>query len=593
MATFLHPSELNPLQRFLQARKVLRTTSRASNPHWFSDPLHVPIQLHVRIDGTSVHAWWFHLPEQRWETGPELSESTLVDPEQALAFATSILSSKIPPKAQGLGVVLHIADEFSTAALDPDHDTPAALKELRSLIEHDPKQVLDDSSLSPEDFSWRVFPYPGTGAPTFATAIALGRRYEPFLAAFRELGEQRNFPVRTSALSAPLVALQTLPSLITEPLSRPILAALHYPNVTVLAFLNTHGDLLLLRTLQHRGHGRPVGLRHAATTTAAALEIDQPDLWILPLAESDSSTVAEDLRIAFPNSAINQVEWSHTLFASLPRPEPLACRADLVGHSGPLGESVTFSSLREEGWANQDFLPTPRELLERYPTRGEIRLLRAVGFAQLGMAALAILAIGWIVLTIVGTIRQPEWAFDPAEAQAVKQRLAGLNVERLRIEQWDNLLEDRSKAWPTMELLCRMFPEKSNTLLRSATYTARPDTTPNQPRVGFVKEWKISGFAREEAQDLLSSINSQEGITAIFADVAQSTGIQAFQPDLPSRSLTVKLSTLENSSFKPRPVEEVLDSDDTTYPFSFDLTISQRFESSDPASLATGKAPAL
>ena len=593
MATFRHPSELNPLQRFLQARKVLRTTSRASNPNWFCDALHVPFQLHVRLDGNSIQSWFFHLAERRWEPGPELSEQTLTTPESAAAFATAILGAHLPPKTQGLGVILHIADEFSTAALDPDHDTPAALKELRTLIETEPGQVLDDSSLSPDECSWRVLPYSGTGAPTFATAIAVSRRCQPFLTAFLELAEQRNFPIRTAALSAPLVALQTIPFLVGEPDSQPLLAALHYPFVTVLAFFNNPGDLLLLRTLQHRGHGRPVGLRHAATTTAASLEISNPNILVLPLSNSDSNSVAEDLGIAFPESRLTLVDWPHTPFSILPVPEPVACRIDLAGTPGPLAESVTFSSLRDESWACQDFLPPSRKLQERFPSRGEIKLLRTAGFAHLGIAALTVIAVAWITLRMVETMRQPEWSFNPGEARAVKQRLTGLNLERIRIEQWDNLLEDRSRAWPTMELLCRLFPEHSGIILRSLSHIVRPDSTQGKTKVGFAKEWRISGLAREEAQDLLTSINSQEGISAIFTDVAKLTGNQAFQTDLPSRSIIVKLAMVENSSFRPRPVEEVTDADESTYPFSFDLLITQRFEMTDPTALAVTKAPPL
>ncbi len=593
LASFRHPSELNPLQRFLQARRVLRTTSRATNPFWFTDALHVPFQLHVRIDGTEIRSWLYHLDDKRWEDGPEVTEACLTTHDAAVAFAASVLDHHLPPKTQGLGVVLHIADEFSTAALDPDHDTPAALKELRTRIESEPSQILDDSSLSPEDYSWRVLPYSGTGAPNFATAITVSRRYQPFLVAFLELAEQRNFPIRTAALSAPLVTLQTIPYLIPESDGQPILCALHYPFVTVLAFFNGHGDLLLLRTLQHRGHGRPVGLRHAATTTAASLEIASPSILVLPLANTDSKTIAEDLGFAFPGSRVSLVNWSKTPFASLSVPEPVASRIDLAGPPGPLAESVTFASLRDEGWSCQDFLPPAREMMERYPTRSEIKLLRTASFAHLGIAALTIVAIAWVALTSVGTMRQPEWSFNPAEAQAVKQRLAGLNLERLRIEQWDNLLEDRSKAWPTMELLCRLFPERCGVILRTLHHAARPDTTPGKAKVGFVKEWRFSGYAREEAQDLLNSINSQEGISAIFADVAKSTGNQAFQVDLPSRSITVKLSLLENATFKPRPIEEVIDSDESTYPYSFDLLITQRFESADPTALAVTKAPPL
>lgn len=593
MASFRHPSELNLLQRYLQARKVLRTTSRATNSAWFESAVSLPLQLHVRNDGIRIDAWIYEPAEQRWSPAPPITDEILSDPDHAAAYALSFLNSQVNPKCKALGVVLHVADEFATAALDPDHDTPAALGELRTLIATDPDRILDDSSLSPETHSWRIFPYHGTGAPQFATAISIARRCEPFVSRFRELGEQRNFPVRTCTLSAPLVTLQTIPFLSGNQLGQPLIAALHYPHLTVLAFFNGHGNLLLLRTLQHRGHGRPIGLRHAATTTAAALEIGEPSVMVLPLADGATDQVADDLRLAFPNSQVTLVDWAQSPFSALPKPEPIACHAKLAECTAPLAGSVTFSSLRDEAWNLQDFLPPARELEERYPTRSEIKLLRAAGLAHLGIAAVALVGSALFTLKIFGIMRQPEWAFNATEAAATKQRFTGLGMERLRMEQWDNLLSDRSKAWPTMELLCRLFPERSGILLRSLAHTVRPDTTPGQARVGFVKEWRISGFAREESQDHLNRINSKEGINEIFSEVAHLTGNSAFKPDLQSRTIVVNLRTNENASFKPKPVEEIVDGDDTTYPFTFDLLISQRFESSDPMALSVIKAPPL
>jgi hypothetical protein len=138
-----------------------------------------------------------------------------------------------------------------------------------------------------------------------------------------------------------------------------------------------------------------------------------------------------------------------------------------------------------------------------------------------------------------------------------------------------------------------LFPFRSGILLSKAHHTVRPDNLPGQTRAGFVKEWRISGFAREESIERLTTINTQEGISAVFTQVAAATGNAAFATDLPSRTLVVNLRTIENAGFKPRPVEELVDSDESTYPFSFDLTITQRFESTDPIALQVTKAPKL
>jgi hypothetical protein len=47
--------------------------------------------------------------------------------------------------------------------------------------------------------------------------------------------------------------------------------------------------------------------------------------------------------------------------------------------------------------------------------------------------------------------------------------------------------------------------------------------------------------------------------------------------------------TQENSGFKPTPPEETSATDETSYPFTFDLTITQRFEATDPLAINVPK----
>jgi hypothetical protein len=96
-------------------------------------------------------------------------------------------------------------------------------------------------------------------------------------------------------------------------------------------------------------------------------------------------------------------------------------------------------------------------------------------------------------------------------------------------------------------------------------------------------------MARDEAVDLLNELNTQDGINARFAEVARLTENPAFDPKLGNRSLTVNIRTQDNSGFKLLPVEESAELDESTYPFTFDLTIIQRFEATDPMALNVGK----
>jgi hypothetical protein len=109
--------------------------------------------------------------------------------------------------------------------------------------------------------------------------------------------------------------------------------------------------------------------------------------------------------------------------------------------------------------------------------------------------------------------------------------------------------------------------------------------------VGFIKEWKITGFARDEALETLNTLNTREGIAACFSEIALITGSSAFTQNTGNRNLTVNVRTQENNTFKPTPLEDSSATDESSYPFSFDLTITQRFESTDPMALSVPKVP--
>ena len=53
-----------------------------------------------------------------------------------------------------------------------------------------------------------------------------------------------------------------------------------------------------------------------------------------------------------------------------------------------------------------------------------------------------------------------------------------------------------------MEAVARLFPAKSGILLKTFNHTVRPDSAPGQAKVGFVKDWTITGLVRDEALGL-------------------------------------------------------------------------------------------
>lgn len=594
MVSYQHPSELNALQQYRQAAAILRGTSRAVNDNWYKPAIDLDFQLHIRDDGESVKSWTFHAPTSTWAPGPDFGTDGPT-PENIPTIAADIVAAARKAGCNALGVIIHVADEFATTELKPELDNPGALAELRETIVTDPQAILDDSSLSPTDHSWRLLPYPAAGSETIATIVTLTRRLEAIVSAFRDFGTSKNFPIRTLTLSEPVLGLITLAELRTEPLARPILAVLPYPRFTILAFFNEHGDLRLIRSLQHRGQRRPTNLRHAAATTAAALEFSAPEIHILPFGGAMDPQLKTDLSQVFENASIFVADWNNSPFA-VPQfpgisPEIVAATRLKTEIDTPLATSHTFATLRTEGWATQDFLPLAPHLAEVFPSRAEMKLLHSSRYLKFALAILVFAIVTWSAFGVLDMIRKPEWTFEASEASTVAARLAELGKEKSRIEHWDNLLEDRSKAWASMEMLARLFSNNSGFLVRAFNHTATPDPAAGQARLGFVKVWTITGLAEESSMERLNTLNTREGISAVFAEVARITGNQAFRTDLPSRSITISIRTSENPGYRPKPPEEIVPGDESSFPYAFEISIKQRFEGDDPLAITVSAAP--
>ncbi|KAB2640432.1 MAG: hypothetical protein DVB25_03995 [Verrucomicrobia bacterium] len=587
MVTFQHPASLNALERYQQARSMLRHSTRAANPAWYQAALDLDLQLHIRVDGPSVASCFFERRKEQWTKGPVITEAELRDAANMETCAAEILRQARLFNASALGVIIHLADEFATSELKPALDNPAALPDLREAAVQKPATILDDSSIPPDQNSWRVLPYPAQGSGVIGTTITLTRKYAPFLTTLRQTGEAHNFPIITHALSAPLVAVMGLAQYAPLVPGKAAVAILQYPWFSVLAFFNEHADLLLIRTLQHRHLRQAPNLRHALTTTYASLELIDPDLFILSLGLDLDSGLHRDLCQAFPLSRVSIV--------AVPTPDgvPTCCPEPVIAATAPpkgeAARSLTFDILRDEKWALQDFLSTPKEISEVYPTRAEMQLLRGLRLARFGLCVLGVLILAWFALGIVDIVRSAAWTFVPSQVEVIKGRLNNLTTERQKSLHWDNLLEDRSKAWTSMELLSHLFPERCGILVKSFAHSVRADSAPGQAKIGFVKEWKITGLARDEALDRLNTLNTQEGITSQFHELARATGNPAFNPAVRTRSLAVNIRTQENNTFKSLPVEETFDTDESSYPFNFDLTITQRFEGTDPMAINVSK----
>jgi len=586
-----HPASLNVFKQYLQIRQILRRTSRANNPAWYQEALLLDHQLHIRCDGDSATIHYFHKRTNAWSDGPAMDAACLHNPEQAALFARELITFARGKNAKSLGVVLHVANEFATAELKPELNDPDTLPQLRQTAVIDPAAILEDTSVSADQASWRVVPYPAEGGETIAASVVISRQLAPFLDVIRETGESQNFPLVTHALSAPLVAFTALGALVAPAEGKPFVGILQYPWFTVVGFFDKEGELKLIRTMQHRGRKRVTNFRHALNTTNVSLELQDPDVLIVPLGEEVDHMLGSDLRISMPESRIEVIQppaesqgipaWCLDLWLAVngsTRPNRLECE--------------TMRLLAQEKWALQDFLPVPPEVAELYPSFLEIRMLRIFKLARVALFLLAVGGLAWLGLEYKKTIDTPQWSFNSMDATMMRSQLANLNKERALADHWHNLLADRSKAWVAMEDLARMFPEDSGIKIKTYVHTVRP-VAPGRgvTTAGFVREWRITGLARPNGVSRLNELNTREGISAHFAEVAKLTGNAAYRTDESTRGIVVTMRSQENRQFRSPTPREYAANADSSFPLSFDIIITQQFEANDPLALTTSKAP--
>lgn len=649
--TLSQPDSLSFGKRYKQAKQVAKETSRADNPNWYADALAIDLQLHIFVGSDSGAISYIRNVESgAWAKGPNISPEMEEDPSLLKPVLDGIVSEHLSEsKKPGLGVILYVADEFSTAELGPEHQNPAEVDELRKLIRENPRSILEDHSISNESHAWRLFPYPGAASgQAFATAIAFTRRHENLLQECRDYGNDNNLPIRTRAISAPLCAISALPWLLEQKPENGFVALYHYPRFTVLSFFNVHGDLILIRTLQHHGNV-PFSPQTASAimTTAASLELENPHVFIIPMAGMPPMGMSDSLSSMLPNSQVITLsptssalhiptapseaakasdlgvtrpwKWSdltaqaavesdptqaelpesETVIPGVTRPWKLQdmaavamlsqVRLEVVSTTNPpsasnsiLAESHTFKTLVEEMWPIQDFLPSPHAEIAIYPDQLEMKILKWSKYLKFAAVAAIGLVAANSIFGVLSKMKDPAWGY---EATNPEMSLAAYNKSLNQYRHLDKLLSDRARAWSNMELLNRLFPAGSGTIIKKYDFNTRivsGNATGNQ--IPIVRVWKINGTADNKGRDYLDKLNSSAGMKRIFQKVYQGTHDESFNMKessrLPLPNIKIKMTPNARGSAARR---------NNDLPFTFDMEITQRLDNKDPLTLPLKK----
>ncbi|QIF04763.1 hypothetical protein [Roseimicrobium sp. ORNL1] len=626
MSVITDPYDLKPADVYRQARTVAAKTSRGTDGNWYRDPGDIACQWHIWFDGgREVCSATFSRSDNCWRQGPPLPLASLTTGDDIQSFLGDLMSpTYFGHKPRALGVILHVADEFSLAevASGPEiaGETADDLNVLRYNLVDSPKDFLADRDVSVDTISWRLLPFWGApGGQTRYTAVSLPRSRETFLGKLVEGGEEWRIPVRVAVTSAPMEALASL-ALLKPELRGGGLIAFPYLKYTAVFALNASGELRSARSLAHRG-GNPLPSSFGDILwnmgVAAELITNDGAGQLLPnvvIISPNSAVLNEAVRDLEAYSLKRQRIVTHALdlsshptTGSLPgnRPEFLpydAGAASQVG-SGSLSKSETFRSLWD-GWATQNFFNTAK-IDTQYPTLADLRLLRFsswfVGLLGISLVAMA----GYGIYGLFTAMRHPSWELTEAQVSATKAKHEKLFVEEKQIDVTDLLMKPRSQGWTTLELIMQLFPEDAGVRLEDFGYEVKPvtATVPAGPRpkaapgtkpagpqtFGITREWTFKGLAKPKALDLLNNLNSQRGLTALFDQVFKATNDSSLAPD-PSRQVRLVLTQNTNPRFDVKAsAGEAAKDPSLTFPYAFEAVISQTLTEKDPLALPTGK----
>ena len=618
MLTISDPCELKASDIYRQARTVASKTSRGTDGNWYRGPEELPCQWHIWFDGgREVCSAIFSRIENRWQLGPALPLANLTTAEGVEDLLGQFLSSTLFPQApKALGIILHIADEFSLAEVVQPADSTGDAADDFGLVRYnlidEPKEVLADREVSLDTTSWRLLPFWGAapGQPR-STAVALSRSREVFLQKLLACGEDIRLPIRVSVTSAAVEGLAAMP-LIMPDLRGGCLVALQYLKYTAVFAITPEGELRTARSLSHRGGSLvPTGFGDILWNMAVGAELagadgseGQPRVLLVSADSRALQAAKQDLEVY--SISRQKIYWEvvdlapHPALANIPgnRPEFLVYDPTVVEQvrSGgtPLAKTETFPSLWT-GWASQSYFDTGK-LDNRYPSLRDLRLLRFSSWFIYFLAFVLFSSAGYGTFSLFTAMNHPSWQLTPEQVKLTQSRHAKLVAERKQIDITKRLLLPRSRGWVTLEFLLQLFPEDSGVRLESFNYgmeSSRPAAAVGKGAspeyTGIARTWSFKGLVKPKAMELLSTLNSQRGLKAFFERVAEATNDTSYAPD-PTRQLTVTLTQGRNGRFDAQAAAaDLVREPALSYPFNFEATITQTMNARDPLAMPIQK----
>lgn len=603
----LLPQTASPLKLYRQAKRILRTTSRAKEPDWYRNAHELNLQWHLWIGSQSGVSAIYSRTQKQWWTGPDLppvsfetdDDGVLVGLDQPSRDALhelvrKILSAKeFGTKAKSLGIVIHLADGLRIRDLSPAFASEADFENLNELLISAPEVALGDDTVNQSDGKWRILPFLGINdGDKRSVSVQVSSKLEPIVDEFRRYGELRNIPVVVSVRSAQLEALAGVhylhPEIQTQG-SGSTLTLVQFEAMTLLFAVGNRGELQLVRPLMHRGtqHLTPYETHEVLAQTAALLNIKDPTILLVSLSglgEKTLKSLLDAYREQFPAARFHCFDVkSMELTEGIPggRFEFAVSTVE----TPPRPDEAPFQKELREKWARQDFFGPSKDEAARMPSRGDLRLLKFSGIAQ-KVALAGILAFcGWTGMDFFTKMRSEAWKLSIDAAQQKELELAKLQKERREWQHWDQLLEKRSEGWLALEALLEIFPADGGVILKDANYRAEADDSAKEGEaVGIKRYWDISGYANPEVATNLPTLGSRNRVAEMLNTIAEKNHAPYLAVGTPTREIQV---TLQQKQGTMPPSQEFPAKVARHFRTSFELNIMQNLNNKDELAINT------
>lgn len=599
----LLPANASPLKIYSQAKRILKTTSRAKEPDWYKPAHELNLQWHLWIGSHSGVSAVYSRSLKQWWTGPDLPAVSLEIDEHGSPqgldkssrdaiheLVRKILAAKeFGAKAKSLGVILHLADGIRIRELSPDFSGDDDFDSLNELLISAPDVALGDDSVDNREGKWRILPLVGIQeGPKRSLAVQVSSKLKIVAEEIANYGEMRNIPVVVNSRSAQLESLSGLAYVFPEIQAigaGSTLALIQYETMTLLFATGNRGELQLVRPLMHRGtpHLTPTETHEVLSQTAALLNIKDATIVLASVAgltKERLSVLLEPYREQFPNARVNCLDLRNCpLTEGIPggRFEFAVSTID----SAPRPDEVPFQRELRERWTHQDFYGPSKEEQARIPQRADLQLLKFSGIAQ-KVAFAAILGFcGWTGMDFVTKMRSDAWRLAPEDAQTMEMELAKLQKERREWQHWDRLLEKRSEGWLALEALLELFPADGGVILKDANYRAEAsDGARNEESktLGLQRHWDIAGFANPELAASLPTLGSRTRVAELLNGIAERNHSPYLAVNSQTRDLDV---TLQQKQGTMPPTREFPAKVARHFRTAFELNITQSMTAKD------------